>query len=63
MWRKKRKIEKSIEIAQGNGSQTKRVTSNSEDMSGIVHRQDNKSMKLTNYAISQMGKKNKKKST
>ena len=48
-------MEKSIEIAQGNGSQTKRVTSNSEDMSGIVHRQDNKSMKLTNYAISQMG--------
>jgi len=55
MWRKKRKMEKSIEIAQGNGSQNKRVRNNNEYISGTIHRQDDKSMKLTNYAISQMG--------
>ena len=41
--------------AQGNGSQKKRVRNNSEDMSGTIHRRDDKRMKLTNYAISQMG--------
>ena len=48
-------MDKSIEIAQGNGSQKKRVRNNSEDMSGTIPRRDDKSMKLTNYAISQMG--------
>jgi len=36
MWRKKWKMEKSIEIAQGNGSQKKRVRNKSEDMSGTI---------------------------
>ena len=48
-------MEKSIEIAQGNEGQKKRVRSISEDMSGTIHRRDDKSMKLTNYAISQIG--------
>ena len=52
MWRKKRKMEKSIEIDQGNGSQKKRVRNNSEDMFGTLHRRADKSMKLANYAIS-----------
>ena len=43
-------MEKSIEIAQGNGSQNKRVRNNNEYISGTIHRQDDKSMKLTNYA-------------
>jgi len=33
----------------------KRVRNKSEDMSGTIHRRDDKSMKLTNYAISHMG--------
>ena len=45
-------MEKSIEIAQGNGSQKKRVRNNSEDMFGTIHRRADQSMKLTNYAIS-----------
>ena len=48
-------MEKSIEIAQGNGSQKKRVRNNNEDIFGTIHHRDDKSMKLTNYAISQMG--------
>ena len=48
-------MEKSIEIAQENEGQKKRVRSNNEDMSGTIHHRDDKSMKLTNYAISQMG--------
>ena len=55
MEKKKWKIEKSIKITQGNGSQKKRVRNDSENMSGTIHRRDDKSMKLTNYAISQMG--------
>ena len=47
-------MEKSIEIAQGNGNQKKRVRNTSENMYGTIHRRDDKSMKLTNYAISQM---------
>ena len=48
-------MEKLIEIAQENGNQKKRVRNNNEDMSGTIHRRYDKSMKLTNYAISQMG--------
>jgi len=47
-------MEKLIEIAQENGNQKKRVRNNNEDMSETIHRRDDKSMKLTNYAISQM---------
>ena len=50
-----KKAEDGSRNAQGHGSQKKRVRNNSEDMFGTIHRRADKSMKLTNYAISQMG--------
>ena len=46
-WRNQLKQLKKMEVK-------KKVRNNSKDMSGTIHRRDDKSMKLTNYAISQM---------
>ena len=48
-WRNQSKYLKEMEVKR------KRVRNNSEDIYETIHRRDDKSMKLTNYAISQMG--------